>query len=270
MENMELSDCSLNSITVKGASLDRVTQLAETAGFGGVAFWRDVLDDVDLRAGADMLQRAGLRVTSVCRGGMFPQPDERARRRRFDDNLKAVDQAHALHADCLVLVCGAAYADLAGARKQVRDGIAELEPYARQAGVRLAIEPFHPMMAATRSVITSLREANDLVDAVGSDIVGIAIDSYHVWWDYTLSDEIIRAGESLFSVQLADWITPIHGELSSRGMPGEGCIDMAGFIAQCRSAGYRGLVEVEVLSDHWWAQPASTVVQAAVDGLTRI
>jgi sugar phosphate isomerase/epimerase len=267
---MELSDCSLNSITVKGASFEHVTRLAETAGFGGVAFWRDVLDGVDLRAGKAMLQQAGLRVTSVCRGGMFPQPDERARRLRFDDNRRAIDQAHALNAGCLVLVCGAAYADLAGARRQVRDGISEIEAYARHAAVRLAIEPFHPMMAATRSVITSIREANDMVEAIGSDVVGIAIDSYHVWWDYALPDEIARAGGSLFAVQLADWITPIHGELTSRGMPGQGCIDMAAFLAECRDAGYRGLVEVEVLSDYWWAQPASTAVQAAVDGLTRI
>jgi sugar phosphate isomerase/epimerase len=267
---MELSDCSLNSITVKNTGLDQVAQLAETAGFGGVGLWRDVLEGVDLRAAAARLQQGGLRVTSICRGGMFPQPDVPARRRRLDDNRTAVDQAHALDADCLVLVCGAAYADLAGARQQVRDGIAQLEPYAREAGVRLAIEPFHPMMAATRSVITSIGEANDLVDAVGSDIVGITIDSYHVWWDVALSQEITRAGERLFSVQVADWITPIHGELSSRGMPGEGCIDLAGFVAECRHAGYRGLVEVEVLSDYWWAQPAPTALRAAVEGLSQI
>lgn len=270
IEPMNLSECSLNSITVKTASVDEVAHLAETAGFGGVGLWRNLLEGIDVRATASRLQHGGLRVSSICRGGMFPQPDEPARRRRLEDNRTAVDQAHALDAECLVLVCGAANGDLAQARSQVHDGIAELEPYARDAGVRLAIEPFHPMMAATRSVITSIREANDLVDALGSDLVGVAIDSYHVWWDVALSHEITRAAHRLFSVQLADWITPIHGELSSRGMPGEGCIDMTGLVAECRHAGYRGLVEVEVLSDYWWAQPVPTALQAAVEGLTRI
>lgn len=267
---MDLTKCSLNSITVKGAGLFDVIALAKSVGFGGVGLWRDVLDDVALSEAAARLEDSGLRVTSVCRGGMFPQPNESLRRARFDDNRAAVDQAHLLGAHCLVLVCGPAYADLAGARTEVRDGIVELEPYARQAGVRLAIEPFHPMMAATRSVITCVTEANDLVDAVGSDIVGIAIDSYHVWWDVSLSEQIDRAGPSLFSVQLADWITPIHSELSSRGMPGEGCIDMGGFVSQCRHAGYRGLVEVEVLSDRWWARPASEAVEAAARGLANV
>ncbi|MFD6057103.1 sugar phosphate isomerase/epimerase family protein [Rhodococcus wratislaviensis] len=267
---MDLAQCSLNSVTVKGAVFTEVADLAEQWGFGGVGLWRDVLDGVDLAGASARLRGSGLRVTSVCRGGMFPQPDEQQRRARFDDNKLAVDQAHTLGADCLYLVCGPAYGDLADARRQVHDGIAELEPYARQAGVRLAVEPMHPMMASSRSVITSLQEANDLIEAIDSDLVGIALDSYHVWWDAALRQQIARAGERLFSVQLADWVTPIQGELSSRGMPGEGCIDMTGFVADCRNAGYPGLVEVEILSDRWWAEAAPRVVHAAANGLAAV
>lgn len=267
---MDLAQCSLNSVTVKGAGFTEVVDLAEQWGFGGVGLWRDVLDGVDLGAAAARLRRSELRVSSICRGGMFPQPDEQQRRARFDDNRLAVDQAHALDAECLYLVCGAACGDLAGAREQVRDGIAELEPYAREAGIRLAVEPFHPMMASTRSVITSFREANDLVEAIDSDLVGIGLDSYHVWWDAALTEQIARAGARLFSVQLADWVTPIQGELSSRGMPGEGCIDMTRFVADCATAGYHGLVEVEVLSDRWWAEDRKETVRVAAESLTRI
>jgi len=267
---MELAQCSLNSITVKGASFTNVIDLAEQWGFGGVGLWREVIEGVDLVGAATRLERSGLRVTSVCRGGMFPQPTSSLRRKSLDDNRLAVDQAHALGADCLVLVCGAAHGDLAGARQQVRDGLAELLPHAQAAGVRLAVEPMHPMMASSRSVITSLREANDLIDTLGSDLVGIALDSYHVWWDAELSEQISRTGKRLFSVQLADWVTPIQGELSSRGMPGEGCIDMSGFVAACRAAGYRGLVEVEILSDHWWATDAESAVRAAAIGLAYV
>lgn len=268
---MDLAHCSLNSVTVKGAGLTEVADLAAQWGFGGVGLWRDVLDGVDLVDASARLRQSGLRVTSVCRGGMFPQPTARLRREATADNRVAVDQAHALGADCLVLVCGAAHGDLTDARRQVRDGIAELEPYARQSGVRLAVEPMHPMMASSRSVITSLSEANDLVEAIGSDIVGIALDSYHVWWDAALPQQITRAGERLFSVQLADWVTPIHGELSSRGMPGEGCIDLTGFVADCRNAGgYAGLVEVEILSDRWWAADPKDAVHAAANGLAAV
>ncbi|GAF42108.1 sugar phosphate isomerase/epimerase family protein [Rhodococcus wratislaviensis] len=267
---MDLAQCSLNSVTVKGAGFTEVADLAEQWGFGGVGLWRDVLDGVDLAGASARLRGSGLRVTSVCRGGMFPQPTAELRREAMADNRMAVDQAHALGADCLVLVCGAAHGDLAGARLQVHDGIAELEPYARQAGVRLAVEPMHPMMASSRSVITSLQEANDLIEAIDSDLVGIALDSYHVWWDAALQQQIARAGERLFSVQLADWVTPIQGELSSRGMPGEGCIDMTGFVADCRNAGYAGLVEVEILSDRWWAEAAPRAVHAAANGLAAV
>jgi sugar phosphate isomerase/epimerase len=268
---MELAECSLNSITARSAGIDELISLATSHGFGGLGVWRDVLADIELSAAARRIAEAGLRVTSVCRGGMFVQPDGQARRAALDDNLAAVDQAHTLAADCLVLVCGAAHhGDLAGARAQTRDGIAELAPYARLAGVRLAVEPFHPMMAASRSVITSLTEANDLIADLNDDTVGIAMDAYHLWWDVALPEQTARAASRIFSVQLADWITPIHGELSSRGMPGEGCIDMTEFVNRCRHAGYQGLVEVEVLSDHWWSQGAQLAVEAATAGLAAL
>jgi len=267
---VDLTRCSLNSITAKGTGFDDLVDLAGSAGFAGVGLWREVLDGLDLQAASTRLRDSGLRVTSICRGGMFPQPDEAARRKRRDDNHRAIEQAQALNADCLVLVCGPAVTDLASARHDIRDGIAGLEPFARGAGVRLAIEPFHPMMARTRSAITSLTEANDLVENINSDMVGIALDSYHVWWDVSLHQQIARAGTWLFSVQLADWVTPIHGELTSRGMPGEGCIDIADFVSRCLMAGYPGLIEVEVLSDRWWAQPALQAVHAAAAALRQI
>ncbi|KAA0102384.1 sugar phosphate isomerase/epimerase [Mycolicibacterium sp. P1-18] len=267
---MDLAECSLNSITARSAGLDDLVGLAAAHGFGGVGLWRDVLVGVDLTAASARIADAGLRVTSVCRGGMFPQPDEPSRRRTFDDNREAVDQTNALRADCLVLVCGPSHSTLADARAQVRDGIAALAPYARDAGVRLAIEPFHPMLAASRSVVTSIGEANALVEALDDDVVGLAVDAYHLWWDAALTEQIRRAGSSISCVQLADWVTPIQGELSSRGMPGEGCIDMAAFVAECRAAGYRGLVEVEVLSDDWWAEPAAVSVRAAAAGLAAL
>ncbi|EON34816.1 sugar phosphate isomerase/epimerase [Gordonia terrae C-6] len=265
---MELSECSLNSATIRGSSLDDVLDLAARYGFGGVGLWRDVLDDADLLTARGRVDDTGLRVTSVCRGGMFPQPTESLRRARLDDNRRAVDQARALGADCLVLVCGPPLAgDLASARGRIREGIEQLIPYAVEAGVALAVEPFHPMLAATRSAITSLREAAALTEGIGHPHVGLAVDSYHIWWETDLHEQIIGAGDRIMAVQLADWCTPIEDELASRGMPGEGDIDMAGFVTDCRSAGYSGLVEVEVLSSRWWSRPAELTVAAAAAAL---
>lgn len=266
---MDPSQCSLNSVTIRGTGLDEVTALAEKFGFGGVGLWRDILDGHDLAQCSRNIADRGLRVSSVCRGGMFPHADAAGRRAAHEDNHRAVDQARDLNADCLVLVCGAAVGrDLIGGRAQISDGIAELEPYAREAGVRLAIEPMHPMMASTRSAITSLREANDIAEKIDSPHVGIALDSYHVWWDDTFPEEVARAEDSIFSVQLADWATPINDELTSRAMPGDGCIDLTAFMGT--TPGYRGLVEVEVLSSFWWSQPAADAVEAAVRGLRRV
>jgi sugar phosphate isomerase/epimerase len=268
---MDLRRFSLNSTTVRAAPFHTLLQAAVQHGFGGVGLWRDSYQGLDVTDAARQVAEAGLRVTSVCRGGMFPQATAAGRAERYDDNRRAVDEAHALNADCLVLVCGGAVdKDLTAARQQIEDGIRELLPYAAAARVPLAIEPMHPMMAADRSAITSLTEANDLVQRMGSPWVGVTADSYHLWWDVTLSEQLHRAGRTLFSVQVADWILPIHGQLSSRGMPGEGCIDLAGYVALARSAGYQGLIEVEVLSDRWWAAPVPEAARTAAAGLAAL
>ncbi|WP_034288690.1 sugar phosphate isomerase/epimerase family protein [Amycolatopsis benzoatilytica] len=265
---MGLSLCSLNSATIKHASFSDLIALAVHHGFGGVGLWRDSYAATGAASAARLLAKAGLRVTSVCRGGAFPQPSAEARAAVREDNLRALDEAHALGADCLVLVCGPAIGrDLEGARRQIEDGIADLIPRAASAGVPLAVEPMHPMMAADRSAVTSLAEANDLLDRLDSEWVSLCLDSYHLWWDAALPAEVARAAGRVSSVQLADWILPIEGQLSSRGMPGEGTIDLAGFVELVAGAGYPGLVEVEVLSDRWWSVPPADAARAAADGL---
>ncbi|GAA1862646.1 sugar phosphate isomerase/epimerase [Pseudonocardia ailaonensis] len=268
---MDLAGCSLNSVTVRSASLPELVDLAAGHGFGGVGFWRDAYADLGVADAARRAADSGLRVTSVCRGGMFPQPTAELRTRIHEDNLRAIEEASVLGADCLVLVCGPAHdRDLAGARTQIADGIAALLDQAEAAGVPLAVEPLHPMMAADRSAITSLGEAVELVERFASPWVGLAVDTYHVWWDVALPELMARAGAALHSVQVADWVLPVHGQLSSRGMPGDGHVDMAGFVELARTVGYRGLVEVEILSDHWWARPPSEAARAAAEALRRI
>lgn len=267
---MDLQEASLNSITVRSAPLADLVGIAAHHGFGAVGLWRDVYAREGAGAAAERIAGNGLRVSSVCRAGMFVHDGDATRRSAWDDNRRAIDEARTLGAECLVLVCGGqGEQGIAAARTQIAEGIAELAPVAAAAGVPLAVEPMHPMMIADRSALTSLTEVNDLLDELGEDAdVGIALDAYHVFWDANLAREMHRAGPSrILSVQVSDWVVPITGQLSSRGMPGEGCIDLRAFLATASQVGYQGLIEVEVLSDHWWAQQPAQAAARAVEGL---
>ena len=268
---MDLAHCSLNSVTARAASLEDLVPLAAGLGFGGVGLWRDCYQRAGPGDAARRVEDAGLRVTSVCRAGMFPQPTPLEREWRRTDNLRAIDEARVLAADCLVLVCGAACGgDLDAARGAIRDGIEMLLPHAESVGVPLAVEPMHPMMAADRSAIASLGEAVDLVRAIDHPMLGLALDSYHLWWDAALDEGLNRAVGAVLTVQLADWVLPIHGQLSSRGMPGDGVIEIDRFVRRARAAGFDGLVEVEVLSDRWWAAGPVAAARAAATALRAI
>ena len=217
---MDLASCSLNSVTVRAAPLPRLVTLATENGFGGIGLWRDSYATIGATEAARHTQGSGLRVTSVCRAGMFVQPTERHRDANRADNLRAIDEAHTLGAECLVLVCGGVRGrDLAGARTQIFDGIAGLIDTAAAAQVRLAVEPMHPMMAADRSAITSLGEAVDLAEQFASPWVGVAVDTYHVWWDVRLPELMHRRAGTC---SRSSWPTGCCPSTDSS--PVEGCL----------------------------------------------
>ncbi|HVB48164.1 MAG TPA: sugar phosphate isomerase/epimerase family protein, partial [Burkholderiales bacterium] len=204
-----------------------------------------------------------------CRGGMFPSATARGRRRAIDDNLRAIGEAHALGARCLVLVVGGlpkGAKDIAGARAQVKDGIAAILPEARAAGVPLAIEPLHPMYAADRACVNTLAQALDLCDAIDprrSDALGVAVDVYHLWWDPQLEQQISRAGRKrLLGFHVCDWLVPTTDLLLDRGMMGDGVIDLKRIRGWVESAGYRGFHEVEIFSaGNWWKRDPDEVLR---------
>lgn len=262
---MATSACSLNTITVRSLSLAEVIEQALRRGITYIGPWRDLLEPHGAAEAGRMIRQAGLGVSSLLRGGLFTAEDRAARRAAIDENLRAIDEAAVLDADCLVLVCGGIVGrDISGSRSMVRDGIEAILPRAHEAGVRLAVEPLHPMMIAGRSVITSLGQANDLAEDIDAS-VGIMVDAYNVWWDAALDDQIRRAGSRILGVQLSDWVTPIRGELSSRGMIGDGCIDLAAIIDATAEAGYTGPIEVEILSDEWWARSPDRVLDTVLE-----
>jgi sugar phosphate isomerase/epimerase len=256
-ELRDLSRLCVHTITTKPWDLDECIDRYAAAGVRGVSVWRNVLEGRRSERARGRLADAALAAVSVVRGGFFTAPDAERRRAALDDNRRAIDQAAALGAPLLVLVCGATpgqsvHQDLA----QIRDGIEAVLPHAEAAGVKLSIEPLHPMYADTRSAVTTLKAANDLCDAIDADHLGVTVDVFHVWWDPELDDQIARAGLAgrILSFHVCDWKTEMADMLNDRGLMGEGIIDVRGIRGQVEAAGFNGFIEVEIFSDRWWAE----------------
>jgi sugar phosphate isomerase/epimerase len=243
--SVDLARLSFNQITADHLDLDEVIAACAEAGIGWIAPWRHKLvPDAGGRIAA-----AGLRPSSLCRGGFFPAPSTAERRERDADNRAAVDEAARLGTDLLVLVCGPAPdGDLPRARAQVLEGIEALVPYAAEHGVRLGIEPLHPMMIAERSVVVTLAQALDLAERFDPDQVGVVVDAYHVWWDPELERQLERAAGRIVAYHVSDWLVPTLDVLAGRGMMGDGVIDLRRLRRLVEEAGYDGPVEVEVIN----------------------
>jgi sugar phosphate isomerase/epimerase len=251
----DLSRLCVHTITTKPLALEQAADAYAAAGVSGITVWRDALEGRSAAAAGERLKRHGLRVVSLCRGGFFAHVDDGPRNAALDDNRRAIDEAAALGAPLVVLVCGAHPGQpLSRSRAQIQRGIEAVLPHAEQLGVRLAIEPLHPMYADSRSAINTLAQANDIALAIGSDHVGVAVDVYHLWWDPELEREILRSGRAgkLFAFHVCDWKTPTVDLLLDRGLPGEGCIDVRGIRGWVEQAGFHGFIEVEIFSKAYW------------------
>jgi sugar phosphate isomerase/epimerase len=247
---------SLNQITINHQTLEEAVDLCVKQDIKWIAPWRNRIQEIGVTRAARLLRESGLRVSSLCRGGFFPAATSVQRLERVNDNRKAVDEAAEIGAPLLVLVCGGAPdRDIDGARQMVADGIAALEPYARERGIRLGIEPLHPMFAADRSVIVTLSQALDLALRFDAATVGIVVDVFHVWWDPELHSQIKRAAGRIFGFHISDWAVPLPGILASRSMLGDGVIELRRIRAAVESVGYRGPIEVEILNEQIWSAP---------------
>ena len=262
---------SINTATVRAQwDLRQAIEGIARAGIVGISPWRDQLQALGAAEAAKLIRTHGLTVTGLCRGGMFSSFDRFGMAQALEDNHRAVDEAAAIGARCLILVVGGLpphSRDLSGARSMVHDAIASLLPYARKAGVPLAVEPLHPMYAADRACINTLAQANALCDLLG-DGVGVAIDVYHVWWDPFLSHGIAQAGAArrILAFHVSDWLVPTKDLLLDRGMMGDGIIDLRGIRDLVEAAGYHGLAEVEIFSrENWWKRPPEFVLEACIE-----
>jgi sugar phosphate isomerase/epimerase len=259
-----LSRLSLNQKTVDRWSLREAVDGCVRHGIPALGVWREPLADIGLDKAVRIVGDAGLRVSSLCRGGFFTVADERARRAAHDDNRRALDEAAALGAPCLVLVPGGLPAgdrDIEAARGRAAAAIEALVPHALETGVRLAIEPMHPIFAADRGVVSTLAQALDMAEPLPAAAVGVVVDTFHVWWEPGVAHQIARAGDRVASYQVCEWITPLPPDaLLSRGMMGDGHIDFA-HLSRCVAAtGYAGDVEVEIFNADVWAADGDAVL----------
>ncbi|MEV6172648.1 sugar phosphate isomerase/epimerase family protein [Streptomyces sp. NPDC051954] len=266
MSDQDLSRFSINQMTVKQLGMPELVDACGQLGIGNVGLWREPVQSYGLDATAKLVRDAGLTVTTLCRGGFLTAIDAGERAKALDDNRRAVDEAAALGTDTLVLVSGglpAGSKDLHGARERIADALGELGPYAESHGVRLAIEPLHPMYASDRCVVSTLTQALDLAERFPAQQVGVTVDTYHIWWDDNAPAQIARAGAGgrIHTFQLADWTTPLpEGVLNGRGQIGDGAIDMREWKAYVEAAGYTGAIEVELFNDGLWARDGREVL----------
>lgn len=257
----DLSRLCIHSITTKPWNIEEAAENFSKSSVKGITVWRDALNGRNIRQTGDLLRNTGLAVVSLCRGGFFPSVEPDKRKAAIDDNLRAIEEAYQLGAGHIVLVCGAdPRQSLEDSRKQIFDGISSVIPFAESAGVKLAIEPLHPMYADTRSAVNTLSQANEMAEALNSRQVGVAVDVYHVWWDPNLETEIRRCGKnnSLLAFHICDWKSPTVDLLNDRGLMGEGCIPLRKIRSWVEAAGFKGFIEVEIFSNEYWKMDQHT------------
>jgi len=252
----DLSRLCIHTMTNKPWDLRQCIEKYSAAGVRGISIWRNVLEGLNLKEAKNILDDSPLEVVSLVRGGFFPSIDKDSRQKAMEDNLMAIDQASAVGAPLLVLVCGAdGRQSLEKSREQIMDGILKILPHAISAGVKLAIEPLHPMYSGDRSAVNTLSVANRMAEKINSPYVGVAIDVYHLWWDENLESEIKRCGENenLLAFHVCDWNVPTVDFLNDRGLMGEGCINIPEIRSWVEAPGFDGFNEVEIFSDKFWA-----------------
>jgi sugar phosphate isomerase/epimerase len=268
---VSIGSLSINLATVRSQyTMAQAVDACLAQGIMAIAPWRDQVQATGLKEAASIVRTNKMRVTGLCRGGMFPAADKAGLAAAIDDNKRAIDEAAAIQADCLVLVVGGlpkGSRDLPAAREMVADGLAAILPHARENRMPLAIEPLHPMYAADRACINTLEQALDVCDLLG-DGVGVAIDVYHVWWDPKLYPQIARAGADgrILAHHICDWLVPTRDLLLDRGMMGDGIIDLRAIRVAMEKAGYRGPQEVEIFSsENWWKRSGEEVLATCAE-----
>jgi len=263
----DLSQLCIHTITTKPWGIEEAAKNYSAEGVKGITVWRDALVERNVKQTGKLLRDHGLNIVSLCRGGFFPNKEKEKRKLAIEDNLIAIEEAAELETQLIVLVCGAdPTQSLEDSRMQIQEGIQTILPQAEAAGIKLAIEPLHPMYADTRSAINTLAQANDMAEQINSPYVGVAVDVYHLWWDPSLEQEIKRCGENdhLLAFHICDWNSPTVDILLDRGLMGDGCIPVNKIRSWVEATGFNGFYEVEIFSNKYWQQDQSQFLKRII------
>jgi sugar phosphate isomerase/epimerase len=261
----DLSQLCIHTITTKPWSIEEAAKNYSAEGVKGITVWRDALANRNIKQTGQLLRDHGLNIVSLCRGGFFPNKEKEKRKLAIEDNLKAIEEAAELGTSLIVLVCGAdPTQSLEDSRKQIQESIQTILPHAEAAGIKLAIEPLHPMYADTRSAINTLAQANDMAEQINSPYVGVAVDVYHLWWDPSLEQEIKRCEKNVFAFHICDWNSPTVDILLDRGLMGDGCIPVNKIRSWVEATGFNGFYEVEIFSNKYWQQDQSKFLKKII------
>ena len=263
-----LEQLCIHTITTKPWSIDECISKYSQAGVGGISIWREAVQGRNLRQVNKSVNESGLSIVSYVRGGFFPSVEVSSRQKAIDDNIRIIDEAYELGAPLVVLVCGADPGQsLSESRSQIQDGIAACLDHAREADIKLGIEPLHPMYSDNRSAINTLKQANDMAIDLDDPMIGVTLDVFHTWWDDSLHAETMRCGINgkLFSYHICDWKTPTTDLLNDRGLMGEGCINLSRIGSWVAEAGFYGFHEVEIFSDRYWSMDQDIFLQKIIE-----
>lgn len=272
MENITLDRCCIHTITTKPWELSEAVEKYAAAGIKGISVWQNAVERIGPRHAGELIRAAGLEIVSYVRGGFFPHTSSAGRAQAIDHNKKLLEEAAALGAPMIVLVCGASPdQSLEKSRQQIKEGIQAILPLAEKLNVKLAIEPLHPMYAADRSAINTLAQANNMAEYFKSPFVGVAVDVYHLWWDGDLEKEIARCGANgnLLAYHVCDWKVNTIDLLNDRGLMGEGCIDLKKIRGWVEATGFNGFCEVEIFSNIHWAKDQNIFLKEITDAFLK-
>jgi len=262
-----LDQLCIHTITTKPWKLEESVLHFSQAGVKGISVWDDSIKTLGAKKSGELIKEHGMEIVSYVRGGFFPSTSETKRQEAIDQNKKLVEEAALLGAPSLVLVCGAEpNQSLDMSRKQIQEGIEAVIPLAEQLNVKLSIEPLHPMYADTRSAVNTLKQANEMAEAIDHEMVGIAVDVYHLWWDPELEAQIKRCAKNnhLFAFHICDWAVPTNDLLLDRGLMGEGCIPLKEIKKWIDDTGFSGYHEVEIFSNKFWAMGQQEFLQKII------
>lgn len=263
---LDLSRCSINQKTLINWSLQECIEGCIRHSIPWIGVRREKIQEIGLKNSVKILSESGLKVSSLCFAGGFPYKESAQHKEKLAENLKAIEEAVSIGAYTLVILGGVnRQLTLETTRALIESGIEELLPYAQDAQVKLGIEPLHPMYAADLSALVTMQEVNDILERLNSPYAGMVIDVYHVWWEPKIYEQIARSKNRIVGFHVNDWITPITDIHTSRGMMGDGVIEIQRIRQAVDSAGYTGPVEVEIFNKELWSTPYDEVLKIITD-----